>query len=329
MRSARHVLATSTTVLVLVLAGVGLWQAGQERPRTVEQRTEQIAAGLGCPTCQAQSVAMSHSEIAAAMRAEIRAQLVAGRSPEQIRAWFADRYGPAVLLAPPRSGVGLVLWVVPALLFGAGLLLIAAVLRRSTTSGGTPRAPGPQRRILSASVPVRLVAPAAALTLAAAGVGGWLVLRPAGPPDPAAAAATVPPSDEVARAERAVTDRPTDPEAWVALGVALETERSYERSAQAYRIAAQLRPQDVRAKVRLGLVLLQTGAPEEAASVARQILSAHPEHPEGVLVLGLAQRARDLPEARDTLQRFLDLAPAHPAAGEVRRLIRGRESGGP
>jgi cytochrome c-type biogenesis protein CcmH len=319
VRSAHHVLAAVATVAVLTLAGVGLWQAGQDRPRTLEQRTETLAAELRCPTCQAQSAAMSRSEIAAAMRAEIREQLAAGRAPDQVRAWFAARYGPTVLLEPPRSGMGLALWLVPGALLGIGLGLTGVIVRR--------RAPAQAADAASRAADgrgLRRVVPAAAVVLVAAGVAAWLVVDGAEPsgvsPAPVQAAAS---SAAVGRDERAVADDPTDPDTWMALGATLEAERAYGPSAEAYRKAAELRPQDVRAPVRLGLVLLKAGQPAGAESVARQILAGRPGHAEGLLVLGLAQRALDLPAARETLQRFLDRAPAHPAAAEVRRLITG------
>ncbi|WP_158228346.1 cytochrome c-type biogenesis protein CcmH [Pseudonocardia sp. MH-G8] len=301
----RRVLAVVGVVAVLVLAGVGLWRAGQDRPETLEQRTEAIAAELGCPTCEAQSVAMSRSEIATAMRAEISGQLNEGRTPEQIRAWFADRYGPAVLLDPPAAGVGLVVWVVPAVLLGAGLALTAVVVRRrAPAQAAVPRVPAPR---------VRWVVPLAALGVAAAGVTAWLTVdSPAAPAPPPAVAAAV-----------AAPEPAADPEAWLARGAALEAERKYGPSADAYRTAADLRPQDVRAQVRLGLVLLKAGEPAEAESAARRILVDRPAHPEGLLVLGLAQRALGAAEAPGTLQRFLETAPTHPAAAEVRRLLAG------
>lgn len=318
MTSPRHALAAVATVAVLVLAGVGLWHAGQDRPRTLEQRTEAIAGQLRCPTCQAQSVAMSRSEIAAAMRAEIREQLAAGRAPDQVRAWFAARYGPAVLLEPPRSGLGLGLWLVPGALLGVGVVLTVVVVRRRAPArtADAPQHPAGTRGL---GRPARV----AAVTVVAAGAT-WLLVDgadPSGvPPAPLGAAAS---PAETASDERTVAGDPTGPDGWMALGAALEAERAYGRSADAYRRAAELRPQDVRAPVRLGLVLLKSGEPADAESVARRILTGRPGHAEGLLVLGLAQRARDLPAARETLQRFLDLAPAHPAAPEVRRLLGG------
>ena len=42
-----------------------------------------------------------------------------------------------------------------------------------------------------------------------------------------------------------------------------------------------------------------------------------------ILVLGLAERAQGEPAWRATLSRFLEHHPHHPAAAQVRRLLRG------
>jgi cytochrome c-type biogenesis protein CcmH len=322
----RRALAATVVVAVLVLVAAGLWQAGRDRGGTLDQRTDAVAAQLRCPTCQGQSVAMSRSEIAAAMRAEVRGQLAAGHSPEQVRDWFADRYGPAVLLDPPRRGVGLLLWLVPAALLGGGLVVTVAVVRRRGAPRLAPADPEPvPPRGPRFAVPARLVAPAAVVLLVA-GAAAWSMVQSAGPSAAGAAPAdgltsgTVD-SAAVTAGEQAVADRPADPDAWVSLGAALEAQRAYGRAAEAYRTAVQLRPADRRTEVRLGLVLLQDGQAAAAESVARDILAGDPAQPEGLLVLGLAQRARNLPEARQTLQRFLDTAPTHPAAAQVRRLL--------
>ena len=72
------------------------------------------------------------------MRAEIETQLRSGRSPEQVRAFFVDRYGEWILLAPTRRGLNLLPWAIPivGLLVGAALWfwLRPAPRRRGTRS---------------------------------------------------------------------------------------------------------------------------------------------------------------------------------------------------
>ncbi len=91
-----------------------------------------MAAQLRCVVCQNLSVADSPSETANQMRQIIRERLAAGESPEQVRAYFVEKYGQWILLSPPKEGFNLLVWVVPFAGLGAGLVLVAVVLRRWT-----------------------------------------------------------------------------------------------------------------------------------------------------------------------------------------------------
>jgi cytochrome c-type biogenesis protein CcmH len=64
------------------------------------------------------------------MRGIIRERLAAGESPAEVRAYFVEKYGEWILLAPPKSGFNLLVWVVPFAGLGLGLVLVAVVLRR-------------------------------------------------------------------------------------------------------------------------------------------------------------------------------------------------------
>jgi hypothetical protein len=83
-----------------------------------------------------------------------------------------------------------------------------------------------------------------------------------------------------------------------------------------------LRPGSGALRVRLGFDLLRAGRPDDAVPVVRA-LSEHngSQRPMALLVLGLAQRSRHDPDASRTLRRFLKVAPNHPAAAQVRRLL--------
>jgi cytochrome c-type biogenesis protein CcmH/NrfG len=58
------------------------------------------------------------------MRHIIRQKLQAGESVNAIRDYFVAKYGPWILLAPPVSGVGAVVWLGPPLLIAVGLCLL-------------------------------------------------------------------------------------------------------------------------------------------------------------------------------------------------------------
>ena len=83
-------------------------------PSTIEERARAIASGLRCPVCQNLSVADSPSPLAREMRSDIEDQLRAGRSDQQVEAFFVARYGEWVLLEPTRRGLNLLPWMLPA-----------------------------------------------------------------------------------------------------------------------------------------------------------------------------------------------------------------------
>ncbi|RQW94051.1 tetratricopeptide repeat protein, partial [Micromonospora globispora] len=91
-------------------------------------------------------------------------------------------------------------------------------------------------------------------------------------------------------------------------------------AAQLYREALRDRPDDT-IRLRLAFALLRAGDPAGAERTAREVLARTPDSPDGLLVLGLAQRGNRSTEAARTLRRFLSVAPQHPAAPEISRLL--------
>ena len=93
-----------------------------------EARAREIEGALRCPVCRSQSIRQSRSFMAEDMKRRIRELIVAGRSDEEIRAFFVDRYGSWILLDPPKRGFNLAAWLLPgaAVLIGAVGLVLAA-----------------------------------------------------------------------------------------------------------------------------------------------------------------------------------------------------------
>ncbi len=100
-----------------------------------------IARTLRCTVCQNESVADSKAGIAKDMRALIRKQLRAGKSREQIVAYFVSRYGDYILLKPPFDAIGTVVWVLPLFLLVVLALSGWLVIRRHSRA---PTPPPPQ-----------------------------------------------------------------------------------------------------------------------------------------------------------------------------------------
>jgi cytochrome c-type biogenesis protein CcmH len=121
---------------------------------SLQDRVRAVASTLRCPVCQDLSVADSPSGLARQMRAQIAADLRAGEPPDRVRADFVRAYGDWILLAPPRHGLNLVVWVGPAVLLLAGLGLVGLAVRRWTVGGSPGSAPerGPSERVETAPI---------------------------------------------------------------------------------------------------------------------------------------------------------------------------------
>ena len=130
---------------VVVVGLAALFASGGSGRASLADRSHEIAAGLRCPVCQNLSVADSPSGLAGEMRSEIATRLRAGESPEEIRAFFVDRYGEWILLEPPKRGLNLVPWAVPIVALIAGVAVWVTVIRRRGT-GGEPEPPAASER---------------------------------------------------------------------------------------------------------------------------------------------------------------------------------------
>jgi cytochrome c-type biogenesis protein CcmH len=123
-----------TTLLLLLQLALGAAPATAQSPsRPIdEQQVYEVASQLRCVVCQNLSVADSPSEMANQMRGIVRERLAAGETPAQVRQYFVTRYGDWILLAPPRHGFTLLVWLAPLAAVLVGVVVVALLLRRWT-----------------------------------------------------------------------------------------------------------------------------------------------------------------------------------------------------
>jgi cytochrome c-type biogenesis protein CcmH len=101
-----------------------------------EDRARALFTQIRCVVCQNESIDDSEADLARDLRQTVRAQIAAGRSDDQVRAFLVRRYGEFVLLRPTFSATNALAWLAPFAIVavGAGLLLLR--LRRPAPASG-------------------------------------------------------------------------------------------------------------------------------------------------------------------------------------------------
>ncbi len=93
-------------------------------------RAVKLAEKLRCLVCQNQTIADSNAELANDLRTQIREQIAAGKSDDQILEYMTNRYGDFVLYQPPFKATTILLWLGPAILLLGGLAILLRNLAR-------------------------------------------------------------------------------------------------------------------------------------------------------------------------------------------------------
>lgn len=96
----------------------------------LEKRVMALAEDLRCLVCQNESLAGSHAPLAVDLRQQIREQMKAGKSNQEIIAFMTERYGDFVLFRPPVKTSTYLLWFGPFLLLGTGVLVQFLYLKK-------------------------------------------------------------------------------------------------------------------------------------------------------------------------------------------------------
>ena len=90
----------------------------------LEERLMNLSRELRCLVCQNETLADSRADLAVDLRNEIREQMKAGKTDQEIIAFLTARYGDFVLYRPPVKATTYFLWFGPFVLLLGGLFLL-------------------------------------------------------------------------------------------------------------------------------------------------------------------------------------------------------------
>lgn len=111
--------------LVLVAGALGACGAAAA---AAPPNAADLEAELVCPVCET-TLDQSTAPVAQRMKAFIRVRIAAGDSEEEIKDELVDQFGPGVLATPPKSGFGLLAWLLPLAALIIGAIAVALLIR--------------------------------------------------------------------------------------------------------------------------------------------------------------------------------------------------------
>jgi cytochrome c-type biogenesis protein CcmH len=111
------------SILVLMLISLAPALAKEAKPvedPQIEQRMQALTQQLRCLVCQNETLADSQAPLAEDLRQQIREQMKAGKSDQEIIAYLTQRYGNFVRYLPPLIPTTYPLWFIPFVLLIGG-----------------------------------------------------------------------------------------------------------------------------------------------------------------------------------------------------------------
>ena len=126
-----HLLAL---LLLCLLPAFAMAQVQEEEQSSgdpvIEQRLAKLSHELRCLQCQNQTLAESPAGLAADLRREIREQMKAGKSDQEIITFLTARYGDFILYRPRVTYATYLLWFGPFVLLLAGLYVLFRYIKQ-------------------------------------------------------------------------------------------------------------------------------------------------------------------------------------------------------
>src|SRR5512136_852782 len=123
----KFVIGLALVVASLIAARIALAQSGTVTPTAAD--VNRVAKQLYCPVCPNTPLDVCETKACQDWRAQIKDELTAGWTDDQVIKYFVAQYGERVLAEPRRSGFTSFVWLLPVLVTGIGLAAVALILR--------------------------------------------------------------------------------------------------------------------------------------------------------------------------------------------------------
>ena len=113
-----------------------------------EGRYQNLISELRCLVCQNQTIAESNAPLAADLRNQVKAQMDAGKSDQEIVEYLTARYGDFVRYRPAFKAQTWLLWLGPFAVLAGGGLAALLLMRRSRAATVVAAEPAAVKKLL-------------------------------------------------------------------------------------------------------------------------------------------------------------------------------------
>lgn len=115
---------------VVAVAVLSVAAFGSRSAPTAQDRVTSLSRTVKCPVCAGESVAESNAPASQEIRRQIAEQIQKGQTDDEIRQYYVARYGEAILLTPPSTGISALVWILPVVALAMGAAVLVIVFRR-------------------------------------------------------------------------------------------------------------------------------------------------------------------------------------------------------
>jgi cytochrome c-type biogenesis protein CcmH len=139
----KHKIFLALLIVITSFYAVAVVYAQQGSPTfPTDDDVNAVAKKLYCPVCPNTPLDVCETKACQDWRQQIRDELTAGWSEQQIIDYFVSQYGERVLAEPQRSGFTSLVWVLPVVSIVLGLAVVGQVLKSWRASARHPARAG-------------------------------------------------------------------------------------------------------------------------------------------------------------------------------------------